>query len=97
MGKCWIFEETPEVRLPKNGEWVVYGNKPFMNSALNFDLPILKKTEFSSNPLAPILEVWGKHEKIFLSLIADPGPGGIIIDTIIAICKCVEIIEGGKG
>ena len=59
MKKCWLFEETEEVRKPKLGEWLESNYGPHKNTGFpwNAEVPILKLTEFSSNPLEPIKEV----------------------------------------
>ena len=62
--RCWYFEETGEVREPLNTfeitEWVTAGGCPVSVCELHHPhkaYPILKLTEFSSNPLEPIKEV----------------------------------------
>jgi len=66
MGKCWMFEETGEVRVPQRGEWInkpLEGNfSPHKNYALTKHYPILKFTKYKSNPLEPTREVWERYK-----------------------------------
>ena len=98
MGKCWMFEETGEVRVPRNEfivtEWVATRSGPASVCELHNpkrEYPILKLTEYPSNPLEPILEVWGKWkdktEEVF-------NPAMLVCEFWEAIEKCMVIVEG---
>jgi len=62
MGKCWMFEETGEVRQAKRGEWIYSPKMNFINKcSINrtaVEHHILKLTEYSPNPLEPIREIY---------------------------------------
>lgn len=105
MSKTWMFEETGEVRNPQIDEWYAYGMDTktggCVASAFNHDTksPILKLTEYPSNPLEPIREVWEKNNH-FDVLLNDPAWShdnlgySIATDLWRAIRKCMEIVEG---
>ena len=69
MGKCWMFEETGEVRSPKINEWYEGSIGIFVCSPWDMDseserYPILKLTEFPSNPVERIMKVYEKFKHL---------------------------------
>jgi len=100
MKKYWLLEETDKKMIPMKDKWALAGNPP---EPFHFDYmgwkesTILKLTEFSSNPLEPIKEIWEKWfsdkriEKAMtlLEMIAERDQ-----DMVQAISECMKRMEG---
>ena len=93
--KCWMFEETGEFRKPLPGEWYLeVGGEPCL--CYGDSIPaerILKLTEYPSNPLEPIREVWDKWEPE-IKQIANWGEHTLKAEICQAIQKCMAIVGG---
>ena len=101
MGKCWMFEETGEVRPPRWGEWFVNpyafsNSEPILckkeDEILSYR--ILSVTEYPSNPLLAIKE---KLESI--TCLAAEGPevenhAELFQAIAREALKAIEIMEG---
>lgn len=93
MGRTWMFEETGEVKI-SHLEWVNLAGLPYYNTFFNGALPILKITEYPSNPLEPIREVWERYSeelKMFIGLAEIGEVSNVIGEISQAIQKCMEI------
>lgn len=101
--KVWIFEETGEVRIGKEGEYFTFkdaflNEKPYcilqsLKGNTLSEVKILKLTEYPSNPLTPIVrfaERWKNFDWRFKQL----GPIGE--DIWQAISKTMAILEAAK-
>ena len=97
MKKCWLLEETDKKMIPMKDEWALAGNPP---EPFHFDYmgwkesTILKLTEFSSNPLEPIKEVWRKYKDWYLPERFDPNCHDILPhELFMAISECMKMME----
>ena len=82
MGKCWMIKSEDE--FIGEGTFITIGG-------VNHYFPGARITEYPSNPLEPILEVWGKWkdktEEVF-------NPAMLVCEFWEAIEKCMVIVEG---
>ena len=99
--RCWYFEETGEVREPLNTfeitEWVTAGGCPVSVCELHHPhkaYPILKLTEFSSNPLEPIKEIWEDIGVTIEEMLVVHSPEYPIYRMAKAISECMKRMEG---
>ena len=74
--RCWMFEETNKKMIPMRGEWAAIGTppEPFLFDFIGWqEWPILKLTEYPSNPLEPIKDVSLLAKRIVQNREADVG------------------------
>ena len=94
MGKVWMFEETGEGRIAKE-EWIWLSGGPVkIRGRSPFEYPILKLTEYPSNPITQVKE---KLESI--TCLAAEGPEAEshakLFDAIFKeALQAIEILEG---
>ena len=99
MGKCWMFEATGEVRRPERGEWFWYPRarapEQKFYTVQNFSpAPIMKLTEYPSNPLEPIREVGEKWRNTKTENLEAGEFYRRSTEFKEAIQKCMAIVEG---
>ena len=97
MGKCWMFEKTKEERIPNQGDWYSVGGIPCycVSSEMKLKYPILKLTEYPSNPLEPIREVWEKWNWFIRTRNLEASGSNETADAWKAILESVRRMEGG--
>ena len=92
----WYFEETGEVRKPQKGELFLFDDslpERALEDFIGEPFPILKLTEYPSNPLTPIMRVWEKYKDRGEQIVVVT-PIALVTDLWTAINKSMAIMEG---
>ena len=106
MPKVFMLEETGEFRQIHKGEAFHFkqfrSEKEIVVTEYQGSTPteksysVLKPTEYSSNPLEPIMEVWKSEKELIISYSKNwPHCAAGVLAR--AIQKCMAIVEGMEG